>query len=472
MRNILSLLGVTVLLSGCGNGSDPTLTETNASDVPVPVDKNDSTDSTKANPGSTEEEKQPQATAPQSDGLVADGAKPIKLAGGFKFTEGPALAPNGNVFFTDIPNNRIHKWDPKEKKVSVFMENSGGANGLFFSREGDLFACQEVTQRVTSFYLEDGGEKELLADQYDGRPFNKPNDLWVHPNNGVFFSDPNYGKKDLSQDGEHLYFITPYRDQVFRVDKDLKRPNGVIGTPDGKTLYVADPGQGKTFRYTMEEGEEGTLSGKKLFVESGSDGMALDNKGNLYLTAGTVKVYNPEGEMIADIKFPEKPSNVCFGGNNGQTLFVTARTGFYSLAMNVTGAGFVDVENAIKGEKFSIVISCIKEKLMYDVKEFTTRTGQRVTVNFKNSDFPPHNLLFVKPGEADQVAILAAALGAEGFAKQFRPDTDKILWGSTMLEQGQEAVIKFIAPAPGDYPYICTFPGHHILMRGIMHVVE
>ena len=118
------------------------------------------------------------------------------------------------------------------------MDNSGGANGLFFSKEGDLFACQGVSQRVTSFYLEDGGEKELLADQYDGRPFNKPNDLWIHPNNGVFFSDPNYGRKELSQDGEHLYFITPYRDQVIRVDNTLKRPNGVVGTPDGNTLYV------------------------------------------------------------------------------------------------------------------------------------------------------------------------------------------------------------------------------------------
>ena len=109
---------------------------------------------------------------------------------------------------------------------------------------------------------------------------------------------------------------------------------------------------------------------------------------------------------------------------------------------------------------------------MYDIKEFTTRTGQKVTVTFKNNDFPPHNLLFVKPGTADEVAALAIALGAEGFAKQFRPDTDKILWGSTMLDHGQEATLDFLAPAPGDYPYICTFPGHHLLMRGVMHVVE
>ncbi|MBU63408.1 MAG: hypothetical protein CMI26_13005 [Opitutae bacterium] len=407
-----------------------------------------------------------------NEDLVAEGAKPINLAGEFKFTEGPAVAPNGDIYFTDIPNNRIHKWDLRAKKISVFKEKSGGANGLFFSKEGDLFACQGESKRVTSFYLEDGGEKELLADQFDGRPFNKPNDLWIHPNNGVFFTDPNYGKQDQSQDGECLYFITPYRDQVFRVDKDLKRPNGVVGTPDGNILYVADPGQGKTFRYTVEKGEEGTLSEKKLFASSGSDGMTLDNKGNIYLTSGAVLVYDPQGKKIAEIEFPEKPSNVCFGGQDGKTLFVTARTGFYSLDMKVAGAGYLDTAAAIEGDDFKITISCIKEKLMYDIKEFTTRSGQNITVTFKNSDFPPHNLLFVQPGTADEVAGLAIALGAEGFAKGFRPESDKILWGSAMLDQGQQSTINFIAPEPGDYPYLCTFPGHHILMRGMMRVVK
>ncbi len=404
--------------------------------------------------------------------LVADGAEPLKLAGGFKFTEGPAAAPDGNLYFSDIPNNRIHKWDTAAKKLSTFLENSGGANGLYFSKEGDLFACQGDARRVTSFYLEDGAEKELVADQFDGRPFNKPNDLWIHPNEGIFFTDPNYGRKELSQDAEHLYYVTPYRDQVFRVDDKLKRPNGIIGSPDGKTLYVADPGAGKTYRYTIEEGEEGALSDKKLFVESGSDGMTLDNRGNLYLTSGSVKVFNPEGKQIADLKFPERPSNVCFGGKNGKTLYVTARTGFYSLDMKVAGAGFVDLSAPPEGDSFKITISCVKEKLLYDIKEFTVRSGQKITVHFKNDDFPPHNLLFVKPGTADEVAALAVALGAEGFAKQFRPDTDKILYGSTMLDHGQDATIQFTAPAPGDYPYVCTFPGHALLMRGVMKVVK
>ena len=408
----------------------------------------------------------------KKESLVADGSKPVKLAGGFKFTEGPAADSKGDVYFTDIPNNRIHKWSTVDKKLSTFIEDSGGANGLYFSKEGDIYACLGEKRCVTSFYLEDGTEKELVGDQFDGRPFNKPNDLWIHPNGGIFFTDPNYGRKELSQDGEYLFYITPYRDQVFRVASDLKRPNGVIGTPDGKTLFVADPGQGKTFRYTIDEGEEGVLSNKKLFAESGSDGMTLDNKGNLYLTSGTVKILNPEGKEIDNLAFPEKPSNICFGGADGKTLFVTARTSFYSLAMQVAGAGFVNASTPQAGGEAKITIACIKEKLLYDTKKFTVRTGQKVTVLFKNDDYPPHNLIFVKPGTADEVAALAIALGAEGFAKQFRPDTDKILWGSTMLEHGQRATIQFTAPTPGDYPYVCTFPGHSVIMRGVMHVVK
>ena len=408
----------------------------------------------------------------KKESLVADGSKPVRLAGGFKFTEGPAADSKGDVYFTDIPNNRIHKWSTVDKKLSTFIEDSGGANGLYFSKEGDIYACLGEKRCVTSFYLEDGTEKELVGDQFDGRPFNNPNDLWIHPNGGIFFTDPNYGGKELSQDGEYLFYITPYRDQVFRVASDLKRPNGVIGTPDGKTLFVADPGQGKTFRYTIDEGEEGVLSDKKLFAESGSDGMTLDNKGNLYLTSGTVKILNPEGKEIDNLAFPEKPSNICFGGADGKTLFVTARTSFYSLAMQVAGAGFVNASTPQAGGEAKITIACIKEKLLYDTKKFTVRTGQKVTVLFKNDDYPPHNLIFVKPGTADEVAALAIALGAEGFAKQFRPDTDKILWGSTMLEHGQRATIQFTAPTPGDYPYVCTFPGHSVIMRGVMHVVK
>lgn len=401
--------------------------------------------------------------------LVSPDSKAVKLAGGFTFTEGPAATKDGLVFFTDIPNNRIHRWDSKTGKLSLFLEDSGGANGLFLTSEGDLVACQGVKGTIQSFY-DDGGEKELMADQYDGKRFNKPNDLWVHPNGGIFFSDPNYGNKSLSQDGEHVYYVTPYRDQVFRVIDDMKRPNGVLGTLDGKFLYVADHGAGKTFRYQIDEGEEGTLSNKTLFADSGSDGLAMDNLGNLYLTSDKIKVYDPKGKHLGDIDVPERPSNLCFGAEDGKTLFVTARKGFYSIAMKVAGAGFKG-SDAPQGNLAEITISSIKEKLVYDLKSFTVRSGQQVKVTFKNPDYPPHNLLFVKPGQADVVAKMAVEMGADGFAKQFKPVTDKILWGSTMLDHGQSEVISFTAPEPGDYPYVCTFPGHAQLMRGVMKVV-
>jgi len=392
--------------------------------------------------------------------LVAPGAKPVKLADGFQFTEGPAVAANGDVYFTDIPNNRIHKWSVSEKKLSTFAEESNGANGLYFADDGSLLACQGNAKRVVA-YTPDGSDTNSLAKRYDGKKFNKPNDLWIDAKGGVYFSDPNYGNKELSQDGMHVYYIQPGGGDVVRVADGFKTPNGLVGTPDGQTLYIADIGDGKIYRYSVQE--NGTLKDKKQFCKSGSDGMTLDQHGNVYLTSGTVKVFSPKGEQIADMKFPERPANVVFGGENLKTLYVTARTGFYSLGMAVSGA---------KREKpFRITISTVQDKMLYDKKEFSVETGKRVQLTFVNNDFPPHNLLIVKPGTADEVANLAILLGNDGFKKQWRPDTPKILWGSTMIDYEQKSVINFTAPEPGDYPYVCTFPGHALLMRGMMHVL-
>jgi gluconolactonase len=139
----------------------------------------------------------------------------------------------------------------------------------------------------------------------------------------------------LEMKGFHVYYISPDRKKVTRVTDDLKKPNGLIGTKDGKTLYIADPGAGVTYRYTVNT--NGTLSGKKLFCKSGSDGMTLDEKGNVYITSGRVRVYNPQGMQIATLRIPESPANLTFGGKDRKTLFITAQTGFYSLRMNVRG---------------------------------------------------------------------------------------------------------------------------------------
>lgn len=268
--------------------------------------------------------------------VVAVGAKVEKLAGGFKFTEGPAADAQGNIFFSDIPNNRIHKWssDPGAPGLSTFRESSGGANGLYFDKKGNLLACEGTGRRLVS--IDPTGNVTVLADKYQGKQFNSLNDLWIDPNGGVYFTDPRYGgRDDMEQDGEHVYYLSPDRKKLIRVIADLVRPNGVIGTPDGKKLYVADHGGKKTFVYDINK--DGTLSNKKLFAPEGSDGMTIDNQGNIYLTTDVVAVYNSKGKKIETIQIPETPANVTFGGKDKRTLFITARTSLYSVRMRVRG---------------------------------------------------------------------------------------------------------------------------------------
>lgn len=271
--------------------------------------------------------------AQSAEPLAAEGAQVKKLADGFRFTEGPARDAEGNIYFTDIPNNRIHKWS-LDGKLTTFRENSGGANGLYFDRKGNLLACEGGNRRVTS--ISPDGKVTVLADSYNGKKLNSPNDLWIDPHGGVYFTDPRYGSQEgLEQDGFHVYYITPDRKRVVRVIDNLVKPNGVIGTRDGKTLYVADAGGNKTYAYAIQP--DGSLKDRRLVTEQGSDGMTLDERGNVYLTRGTVTVYSPQGEKLATIETPEAPSNVCFGGRDNRTLFITARTGFYAIPMSVRG---------------------------------------------------------------------------------------------------------------------------------------
>ena len=283
--------------------------------------------------------------------VVADGAKVEKLAGGFAFTEGPAADAQGNVYFSDIPNNRIHKWS-LDGTLSTFRENSGGANGLYFDDEGHLLACEGGGRRLVS--IDPKGNVALLAERYQGKRFNSLNDLWIDPRGGIYFTDPRYGNRDgMEQDGEHVYYLSPDRKKLIRVIDDMVRPNGVIGTPDGKTLYVADHGGRKTFVYTINE--DGTLSSKKLFASQGSDGMTIDNEGNIYLTERVVAVYNRNGEKIEEIKVPEGPANVTFGGKDDKTLYITARTSLYAIRMRVKG-----VEQRLAGPESKFEQDAIK----------------------------------------------------------------------------------------------------------------
>ncbi len=272
-------------------------------------------------------------------GIIAPGAKVEKLAGDFKFTEGPAVDAQGNVFFTDQPNDRILKWSV-DGKLSTFLEPCGRANGLFFDTKGNILACADENNQLWS--IDPAGKVKVLVKDYQGKLLNGPNDVWVRPDNGVYFTDPFY-KRDYwkrgpkEQNGEHVYFLSADRQKTIRVTDDLKQPNGIRGTPDGKTLYVADIGAGKSYSYQIQP--DGHLAEKKLFCELGSDGMTLDAEGNLYLTGKGVTVFDRTGKQIEHIAIDEPwTANVCFGGKDRHTLFITASKSFYGLRMRVKGA--------------------------------------------------------------------------------------------------------------------------------------
>jgi len=269
--------------------------------------------------------------------IIVPRAKVVKLAGGFKFTEGPAADAQGNIFFTDQPNNRIHKWSV-DGKLSIFHSSPGRANGLYFDKNGNLLACADLDNQLWS--IDPHGNVTVLVKGYRNKKLNGPNDLWIDPKGGIYFTDPFYrrpywNRGPMKQAGQHVYYLTPNRKKLIRVADDLVQPNGIIGTPDGKLLYVADIRARKTYVYTIND--DGTLSNKALFAPEGSDGMTIDSEGNVYLTTKDVSVYDPQGKNIERIRVPERPANVCFGGKNKQTLFITARTSLYSLRMLVKG---------------------------------------------------------------------------------------------------------------------------------------
>ena len=276
--------------------------------------------------------------ASDNNDLLAENAELLKIADGFAFTEGPAVDSEGNVFFTDQPNDRILMWSV-DGKLSVFVDG-GRSNGLFFDKNGNLLACADNENELWS--ISPDGSHKVLIDNYGEKRLNGPNDLWIHPNGSIYFTDPlyvrNYWKRSpkKQQDGEYVYLFIPDRSQLSPVATDLVKPNGIIGTPDGKLLYVADIGAGKTYVYDVKK--DGTLANKRLFVEMGSDGMTIDHLGNIYLTGKGVTIFNPKGERIAHIPVNATwTANVTFGGKDRKTLFITASEAIYTIRMNVAG---------------------------------------------------------------------------------------------------------------------------------------
>ncbi|MDT8427747.1 MAG: SMP-30/gluconolactonase/LRE family protein [Pseudomonadales bacterium] len=271
------------------------------------------------------------STMPAS--LVAPGAQMQTAATGFAFTEGPAADALGHVYFSDIPNNRIHILR-NNGQLETLTANSNGSNGLFFDNRWRLFAAEGGGARISRLSLR--GDAVPVISSYQGNAFNSPNDLWVDAEGGIYFTDPRYGNETgVPQDGYHVYYLPAGASEAIRIIDDMQRPNGIIGTRDGSTLYVADHGAGQTFAYTLAG--PGELTDKRLFAAQGSDGVALDENGNLYLTSSNISVYNPAGQLIETIEVPLAPANLTFGGPNRDILTITARTTVFTLQMNVRG---------------------------------------------------------------------------------------------------------------------------------------
>lgn len=269
-----------------------------------------------------------------------------RLDATFVFTEGPAADRQGNVFFTDIPRSLIFKLD-REGELSIFRKESNNANGLMFNAAGELMACEMASGRLVAI-SGDGDSVRTVAAEYQGKRFNAPNDLVIDREGGVYFTDPHFrAPMPLPQEVTAVYYVAP-DGNVTRLIDDLPAPNGVILSPDEKTLYVIPSGQAEMMAYPVQS--PGKLGPGRIFCTlvqpegqsgSGGDGLTVDTRGNLYITSALgLQVYNPAGELLGILRFPAQPANCTFGGADNKTLIVTARASVFTAPMAATGHAF------------------------------------------------------------------------------------------------------------------------------------
>lgn len=257
----------------------------------------------------------------------------------FSFTEGPAVDKEGNVFFTDQPNNKIWKYDINGK-LSLFMDNTGRSNGLYFDNKGNIISCADEHNQL--WLISPQKKIIVLVSNFNGQILNGPNDVWVNPtNDDIYFTDPYYKRNYWAEDHPHIaaqnvYYLAKDKTKPVLVEGQLTQPNGIVGSPDGRFLFIADIGADKTYKYRIDK--DGSLSNKELFTNHGSDGMTIDNEGNIYLTGKGVTVYNKDGKIIEHIPVPEDwTANICFGGKNMDELFITASKSVYTIHTKVKG---------------------------------------------------------------------------------------------------------------------------------------
>ncbi|MFN3151520.1 SMP-30/gluconolactonase/LRE family protein [Bremerella sp.] len=263
--------------------------------------------------------------------------KVTKLAGGFRFTEGPAWDGTDSLYFSDMPSGAMHRWSESDG-LTLVRRARHNSNGIVVTRKGELLFCEGGRRIVLR---QPDGEEKVVADECEGCPLGMPNDLWIAPSGILFFTIPiiKSNQADRYPEGAlsgTVCVVSSDFTQVREVGYGLKNANGIVGSADGTRLYVADPRAQKCYRYRI--GADGSLSDQQVAAARFSDGLTLDEHGNLYTTSNEgVRVFSPAGEEIALIETPEIPANMTFGGRDGRTLFITARTSLYAVRMNVRG---------------------------------------------------------------------------------------------------------------------------------------
>lgn len=276
----------------------------------------------------------------EESGLIAAGAEVKLVNGDFEFIEGPVSDPEGTFFFTDIDADKIYKMS-LDGEFSIFREKSNHSNGMSLDLNGNMLMCEHMGQRISR--MNSDGTVTTVVDSYNGKRLNSPNDLWVHPNGSIYFTDPRYRlpKGPKPQPSHFVFRLAPDEKTLKPVIHALPKPNGIIGTKDGKTLYISDTETEQVYAYDINA--DGTLSNARLFAKHFSDGMTLDEHENLYLSAKDgIAIFSPQGEKLDFIAIPEWPANSAFGGADGKTLYITARKGLYSIRMNVVSNLFKD----------------------------------------------------------------------------------------------------------------------------------
>jgi len=268
--------------------------------------------------------------------IIPDGAKLTKLASGFGFVEGPAWVPEkkaGYLIFSDIPGNQLKKWS-NENGVTVFREDSHNANGNTVDREGRLLTAEHSGRRIAR--AEKDGTVSTVVSEHNGKKLNSPNDVVVKSDGTIWFTDPTYGlgKDKKEQEGNFVFRFDPKIKKTMIVARDFNQPNGLCFSPDEKYLYIADSGAPHHIRI-FDVQKDGALANGKVFcvIDKGvPDGIRCDNKGRVWSSAGDgVQIFAPDGSLIGKILVPEPPANLCFGGKDGKTLFITARSSLYAI---------------------------------------------------------------------------------------------------------------------------------------------